>query len=142
MASKHGKLLLVLFSIIVLFASTASANKYYTHSGWPVYGSQGTSATARAEMELIQTGFTDVEADLAAAGYVPYGTTFTNADLAAGILTVTHSLDNQYPSGVTVYDNSGVAVHVQVTTVGANSLTIDLSAAGTLTGTWRVRVRY
>lgn len=69
-----------------------------------------------------------------------YQTTFTNASLTAGVLTVTHNLGNQYP-GVWIIDNGArVVLPDEVTFTNGNSLTVDLTSFGTLTGTWRVTV--
>jgi hypothetical protein len=66
--------------------------------------------------------------------------TFDNGDLAAGKLTVTHSLglDAPYSRIVSVVDNAGKAVDCPIT-FSADSFEIDLSDYGTLTGTWGYR---
>jgi len=62
---------------------------------------------------------------------------FTNGDLTAGILTVTHNLNKQYVS-VTVYNNSDlIIIPDDVTATSVNVSTIDLLSFGTLTGTWQ-----
>jgi hypothetical protein len=56
------------------------------------------------------------------------------------VLTVTHNLGQQFVH-VTVYDNSNVAVAPDsVTATSATACAIDLTAQGTLTGTWNVVV--
>jgi hypothetical protein len=66
--------------------------------------------------------------------------TFTNADLAANVLTVTHNLGVQY-AAITVWDNNGRAVlPTEVTATSVNACAIDLSGLTPLTGTWRVSV--
>jgi hypothetical protein len=68
--------------------------------------------------------------------------TFTNADLAANVLTVTHNLGVQY-AAITVWDNNGrQVIPTEVTATSANACAIDLSGPGLtpLTGTWRVSV--
>ena len=62
---------------------------------------------------------------------------FTNASLAAGVLTVTHNLNSQYVA-VTVYNNSDlIIIPDDVTATSTTVCTIDLTSYGTLTGTWR-----
>jgi hypothetical protein len=68
-----------------------------------------------------------------------YGQAFDNSDLTAGQITITHSLNEQY-CVVALYDNNGVAVLPNVTAASADTLTLDLSDFGTITGTWYVRV--
>jgi len=63
--------------------------------------------------------------------------TFTNADLVAGVLTVTHNRNEQY-STVTIVDNLDKAVLPDdVTYTSVNALTVDLSSFGALSGSWR-----
>jgi hypothetical protein len=68
-----------------------------------------------------------------------YATTFVDGDLSSGVLTVSHSLDYQYPQ-VTIVDNNdqmlGSVDSIDYT--DADNLDVDLSSQGTLTGTWRV----
>ena len=65
---------------------------------------------------------------------------FTNADLAAGILTATHNLD-QRPVLVQVYDNTWDMISPsEITLSDANTCDIDLAAFGTITGTWHLIV--
>ena len=65
---------------------------------------------------------------------------FVNADLAAGVLTVTHSL-GQLTQQVTVSDENNEVIGPDlVTFVDTNSLTVDLSSFGVITGTWNVVV--
>lgn len=71
-----------------------------------------------------------------------YSTTFTSTNLTAGILTVTHNLGQQY-CNVEILDGSNKRVMPdEITFGGANSLTVELSAAsfGTIVGTWKVVV--
>jgi len=69
-----------------------------------------------------------------------YTTSFTNASLSSGILTVTHSLGKQYVI-VAVYDNNDVLVIPDaITATSTTVVTIDLSSFGTIAGTWNVRV--
>lgn len=69
-----------------------------------------------------------------------YGVSFVDGDLTAGVLTITHDLDVQYPV-VSVFDNSGKQVTPdEVTSTGVNTCTVDLSSYGTLTGTYNAVV--
>jgi hypothetical protein len=73
------------------------------------------------------------------AGGGAYSATFVDGDLTAGVLTVTHSLgsSNIIPG---VRDNTGEFVQPDYTVVDSNTIDVDLSAFGTLTGTWTVTV--
>lgn len=69
-----------------------------------------------------------------------YETTFTNASLTSGVLTVTHSLGRDTVP-VTVKDNNGKTVMPdEITFSSTSALTIDLTSFGTLSGTWKVEV--
>lgn len=74
------------------------------------------------------------------SGTTSYRTSFTDASLSAGVLTVTHSL-GQSVVNVMVFDNNNKNVRPDdITLVDSNSLTVDLTSFGTLTGTWNVVV--
>jgi hypothetical protein len=66
--------------------------------------------------------------------------TFINGDLSSGKLTVTHSLglSAPYTRIVVVVDNNGKEVDCPIT-FATNSFEIDLSLAGTISGTWGYR---
>lgn len=65
---------------------------------------------------------------------------FTNATLAAGVLTVTHNL-GQLTQQVTVSDENDEVIGPDlITFVDVNTLSVDLSSFGTITGTWNVVV--
>ena len=65
---------------------------------------------------------------------------FTNADLAVGVLTVTHSL-GVLTQQVTVSDDSDEVIGPDtVAFVDVNSLTVDLSTFGVIAGTWNIVV--
>jgi len=67
---------------------------------------------------------------------ISYQRTFINADLATGVLTVTHNLNSNYVI-VAVYDNNSKQIGPDdITLTSVNALTIDLTSYGTLTGTW------
>lgn len=64
--------------------------------------------------------------------------TFTNASLAAGILTITHykGLDAPYSIDIVIFDNAGHEIVPDQITGLENSVTIDLTSFVPLTGTW------
>jgi hypothetical protein len=67
-----------------------------------------------------------------------YSLAFTNGDLSSGVLSVTHSLGQQYVV-CQVYDNDEELINPdEVTLQDANSLDVDLTSYGTLSGTWHV----
>lgn len=69
-----------------------------------------------------------------------YKVSFTNTDLAAGILTVTHNLGTQY-NLIQIYDNNNkMVLPDEITATSTTVATIDLGAYGTITGTWNVVV--
>ena len=70
-----------------------------------------------------------------------YTTTFTSANLTAGVLTVTHNFGHQYCSAPTIINNSGLVVQPdEITYTSTTQLTVDLSSYGAIAGTWRVIV--
>lgn len=65
-----------------------------------------------------------------------YYKSFTNSDLSSGILTITHNLGHKYCQ-VQVFDENDKLIDPdEVELQDENSLDIDLSSYGTLTGTW------
>lgn len=69
-----------------------------------------------------------------------YETTFTNATLTAGVLTVTHSLGRRYLP-VTIADNNNKQIIPdEITFTSTSALSVDLTSYGTLSGTWTVAV--
>ena len=69
-----------------------------------------------------------------------YTTDFDNDDLTAGVLTVIHSLNDQFVY-VTVYNGDDIQVLPDnITATDADTTTIDLSGYGTITGTWHVNI--
>ena len=65
---------------------------------------------------------------------------FTNSDLTAGLITISHNLNVLYPI-VQVYDNTGKQIiPTEVISQTIDTVQLDLSGYGTITGTWRVRV--
>ena len=69
-----------------------------------------------------------------------YTTPFDNGDLSSGILTVTHSLSEQYVL-CQVYNNSDqMVVPDDITLSSTSALAVDLSSFGAISGTWNVVV--
>jgi len=70
-----------------------------------------------------------------------YRLAFTDATLAAGVLSVNHALAQKYVN-VLIYDENDQAIVSpdNITLTDTNNLTIDLSSFGTLSGTWNVVV--
>ena len=69
-----------------------------------------------------------------------YTTSFVNGDLVSGILTVTHSLTITYPIPI-IYDNNDKEIQPdEIEYIDTNTIKVDLSSYGSITGTWNVRV--
>lgn len=74
------------------------------------------------------------------SGAANYQLSFTNSDLVSNILTVNHNLDQKHVS-VTVFNNSDTQIIPdEVTLIDSNSLQVDLTSFGTITGTWTALV--
>lgn len=70
-----------------------------------------------------------------------YFFTFTNANLTAGVLSVNHNLNNQYPTW-TLADNSNQhIVPDNINYVDANNLQVNLSNYGAITGTYSLELQ-
>lgn len=73
-------------------------------------------------------------------GSATYSISFTNSDLSSGILTVTHNLSFDYPM-VIVYDSNNMVIGPDdIEYINSNSVEVDLSSWGTISGTWHIRV--
>lgn len=113
--------------------------------------SQLTSVTAIADDDLLLVS-QDVGGGSFVSKSIPgsvirgttgsYIRTFTNSDLAANILTVTHNLNETHALSITIENNSGKMLGPpdDVVYVDPNSLTIDFTSLAPLTGTWYIRV--
>jgi len=66
---------------------------------------------------------------------------FLNANLVAGILTVIHNLNQQIVLVQVSNNLHQVVTPSQITLTDVNTVTIDLTGAGILSGTWNVIVR-
>lgn len=64
--------------------------------------------------------------------------TFANGDLVAGVLTITHSkgLSAPYPVIVFIFDNNNKKIMPDEITGAADTVLIDLTSYGAITGTW------
>lgn len=64
--------------------------------------------------------------------------TFVNGDLSSGILTVTHNkvLSAPYAVTIKIFDNNGIEIIPDSITGATNTVIIDLTSYGTLSGTW------
>ena len=64
--------------------------------------------------------------------------TFVNSDLVSGVLTITHNLNLSapYPVFVVIFNNNGVQIAPDSVIGAANSVAIDLTTQGSLSGTW------
>lgn len=64
--------------------------------------------------------------------------TFDNTNLSSGILTITHNfgLPAPYTFDIAIFDNTNKMIVPDDITGSTNSIAIDLSSYGTLTGTW------
>lgn len=69
-----------------------------------------------------------------------YRTTFTNATLSVGTLTLTHGLGKQDVTVTVIDNNNKQIIPDEITFTNSTSLVIDLTTYGTLSGTWRVVV--
>lgn len=97
---------------------------------------------------VINGGITDINISSGAAiqaskitGAVgtTYTRSFTNADLVAGVLTVTHNMAFKYIT-ICIFDNNDKWIFPDdVTVVDTLTATIDLSSYGTIVGTWNLR---
>jgi hypothetical protein len=77
---------------------------------------------------------------LSASTTIAYRRSFTNADLSAGILSVTHSLGQKYVS-VTIYDeNDKQIIPSEISLQNTTQLQIDFTGFGTISGTWNLVV--
>jgi hypothetical protein len=77
---------------------------------------------------------------LSASTTVAYRRSFTNADLSAGILSVTHSLGQKYVT-VTIYDdNDKQIIPSEISLQNTTQLQIDFTGFGAISGTWNLVV--
>jgi hypothetical protein len=65
--------------------------------------------------------------------------TFTNANLTAGVLTVTHNLGVKVVCWSLADDEDDAVLPDNIGFTDTNNLTVDLSSFGAITGTWTFR---
>lgn len=73
--------------------------------------------------------------NLAAAGI--YKTSFTNASLTAGVLTINPGLGQQYGQLTIIDNNNKMIIPDDVTFTSSTSWAIDLTSYGTISSTWQ-----
>jgi len=108
-------------------------------------GPTGAASTAQGPTGPTGVGVTGPTGPQGATGPTgspgPFVGTFTNASLTAGVLTINHTLGLSAPYTliVSIFDNAGKQIIPDEVTGSANSVAIDLTSYGVLTGTWGYR---
>jgi hypothetical protein len=130
----------------VASAEAAQAAAELAQTGAETAETNAEAAEINAELAETNAEAAQVAAEAAQAAAEAVATalagdivsTFTDADLTAGVLTITHNLDLDapYPINALIFDNNSKQVLPDSVTGLANSVEIDLSSYGTLTGTW------
>ncbi len=87
---------------------------------------------------VCKTSEDGVEFGEVASTEYPYS--FTNSTLVSGILTVTHNLGKVLCLCQVYDDQKRLVMPDEITLTNINSLSIDLSSFGTISGTWQVLV--
>lgn len=120
----------------------------------PPYGRDGIGAMVQAEAgtQIVGWFIPDRQADgsiLPGPAPIPtptpisttYQTTFNQADISiVGLLGVVHSL-NSYPSGIAVFDESGVEIQPDGwRNVSVNEIAVDLTSFTPIQNTWTISV--
>jgi len=92
--------------------------------------------TAKANAEIAETNAE--AAAISAEAFAYTRGTFTNASLSTGVLTITHNggLSAPYSVFLEIFNNSNIKIHPDNITGATNSVAIDLTSYGTLSGTW------
>lgn len=121
----------------------------YTGSVWQIadYGTDGESGYSGFSGLSGFSGFSGLSgfsgySGAPGASGSAYTMSFTNSNLSAGILTVTHNLGSKYCCVAVSNNNDKQVVPNEVTFTSTSALAIDLSGFGTLSGTWNVVVSY
>jgi hypothetical protein len=76
--------------------------------------------------------------DIGSGGAKSYETTFTSSSLVGGVLTVTHNLNTKSISCAVRDNNDELIIPDKDDATGVNTVDIDLTSFGTISGTWRV----
>jgi collagen type VII alpha len=125
---------------------------------WGIFASPGMSGYSGATGTSGYSGFSGVNGASGFSGYSGVSTsgfsgysgppgagtgyygTFTNANLVAGKMTVTHALGALYEM-VQVFDHlNRLVIADEITLIDVNTCEIDISSFGTIAGTWSVVV--
>jgi len=84
------------------------------------------------------TGFIFNMRGIAVTSTTSFYQSFVDADLTAGVATFTHNLGHKFALVQVFDENDDLVQPDDINLVDANSLTVDLTSFGTLTGTWNV----
>jgi hypothetical protein len=100
-------------------------------------GPTGPTGATGATGPTGPTGATGPTGPTGASGTVTIGT-FVNGDLVAGILTITHSkgYSAPYPIVIAIFDNNNKQIVPDEVTGATNTVLIDLTSYGAISGTW------
>lgn len=128
----------------IAYETDVIAKSLLTEQGDIIYASAPSTPAALphgAAGEVLTSGGNGANPSWEAAGGAGayYLTSFNNASLAAGILTVVHNLTAAY--GIcTVVDNNGKVVIPDdvIFTGSTTTFTVDLSSYGAIAGTWQL----
>jgi len=118
------------------------ANEFIVKNGLIIKDAYAFPSTDGTNTQVLSTnGAGVVTWQNAGATTSTYTLAFDDGDLESpGILTVTHSLNQQY-CHVTVYDdNDLMIIPDEIEASGVNECIITLTSFGAITGTWNVRV--
>ena len=88
--------------------------------------------------EVLTSAGAGVNPTWEAAAIIGARGTFVDGDLSSSILTITHSkgLSTPFTLNLTITDNSQEQIIPDSVTFTTNTIVVDLSSYGTLTGTW------
>ncbi|MGL4619886.1 MAG: hypothetical protein ACRCZS_12635 [Chroococcidiopsis sp.] len=99
-----------------------------------------TGVTAGTYNSVTVDAYGRVTTATAVATAEVYRTSFTNAALTGGILTVTHNLGKQFGQP-TIWDNNNKKIDPDdFTATSTTVMTVDLSSYGAITGAWNIVV--
>ena len=104
-------------------------------SGYSGVGTSGYSGMPGIASASGYSGFSGPS-----GGAPGYYTTFTNASLPSGVLTINHNLGQKYNVVQVFNSNDQQILPDNVTVTGDNTCYVDLTSYGSITGTWGVIV--
>lgn len=118
-----------------------STNKIYLHSGdsdIQLVSDDGQSQTMNGDGIAWSINSDETYTFDGIRFYPPKRGTFTNGTLSGGILNVSHdwNLSAPFTTVVTIFDNNNKQIIPDQITGSDNSVDIDLTSYGSLTGTW------